>query len=199
LNSVVSYFDGIAPTWDTKIKVNYNLIGKILREVLKPKHKFTSILDIGCGTGSLFPLLLELLKEDGTLWGLDPSTKMLERASEKFNDPRIRLINAFSENIPLQDETIELITVFSCFPHLEDKKACLKEWLRVLVPGGIVLVLHSQGREKINSIHSSLPAPIKYHLLESAKNVAKEAYEEGFLALETQDDENMYLVLLQKP
>lgn len=144
------------------------------------------------------PLLLERLQENGTLWGLDPSPKMLEVASNKFNDPRIKLIEAFSENIPLRDETIDLITVFSCFPHLKDKRACLKDWFRLLVPKGVALVFHSQSREKINSIHKALPAPINNHLLDCAKTVAQWASEEGFSVAKIKDDDTMYLLVLQK-
>jgi len=197
LISVVDYFDNMAPVWDTKIKIDYSLIKKVIGKT--DKNLFSTILDIGCGTGNLFPMLLARLKEDGLLYGLDPSRQMLKRASSKFTDPRIRLIEAFSENIPLQDETIELITVFSCFPHLRNKKVCLREWFRVLVPKGIALIFHTQGRENINNIHRTLPAPINDHILEPASFVAKEALEKGFSVLETRDDENLYLVLLQKP
>ncbi|AER66143.1 Methyltransferase type 11 [Thermovirga lienii DSM 17291] len=199
MDNVVSYFDAIAPSWDKKIQVDYRLIKNILQEVQSPTGPFKSILDIGCGTGTLFPLLLERLQENGTLWGLDPSAKMLEVASAKFNDPRIKLIKAFSENIPIEDESIDLITVFSCFPHLEDKRACLKEWFRVLVPKGMAFVFHSQSREKINSIHKALPSPINNHLLDCAETVAQWASEEMFSVLKTQDDDTMYLLILQKP
>lgn len=55
LDNVVDYFDAIAPSWDSKIKADYGLIKNTLQEARTPTGLFKSILDIGCGTGTLFP------------------------------------------------------------------------------------------------------------------------------------------------
>jgi ubiquinone/menaquinone biosynthesis C-methylase UbiE len=44
-----------------------------------------TVLDIGCGTGLNFELILDAIGTQGSITGIDTSTKMLNRARQKVN------------------------------------------------------------------------------------------------------------------
>lgn len=51
-------------------------------------------------------------------------------------------ILAFGDQLPFKDDELDYITSIHSFEHFEDQYKTLKEWLRVLKPGGIVGIVH---------------------------------------------------------
>jgi len=100
------------------------------------------ILDIGTGTGNLAAHLLDLGAE---VVGLDPSQKMLDRASVKLEGrPGIelkRVEEPFLE-IPYGDGSFDAVVSTYAFHHVHPgkKPACIIEMMRVLKPGGAWVV-----------------------------------------------------------
>lgn len=95
-----------------------------------------SVLDVACGTGDM---VVELQKHGCTVTGIDLSDEMLAVAKQKA--PTATYMIADAEHLPFPDETFDAVTcAFGVrnFVHLEQG---LKEMLRVLKPGGRMVIL----------------------------------------------------------
>jgi ubiquinone/menaquinone biosynthesis C-methylase UbiE len=95
-----------------------------------------SILDVGCGDGRL----LEILKRDRRMLnGIDISSKMIKIAEKKLSD-KARLVVGDSEFLPWPDDEFDAIICAASFHHYPKPKAVLKEMVRVLKQGGVLLI-----------------------------------------------------------
>lgn len=98
-----------------------------------------SLLDIGCGTGSL----LILTKQDypnSKVVGIDPDQRVLDIARRKIEKAKVEvdLIKAYSENLPFNPSSFDIVVSTLVFHHLptEIKKQTIKEAHRVLKKNG---------------------------------------------------------------
>lgn len=93
------------------------------------------VLDVGCGTGRL---ALALAERGAKVWGVDPSEEMLAQARAAAGR-RVGLKRGPAESLPFKDGWFDRI-VLRLVVHLLDRSRAFPEFLRVLVPGGRVIV-----------------------------------------------------------
>ncbi len=104
-----------------------------------PSLRKLKILDAGCGTGEfVFPLLREHYGKTLQLHGYDLSPDMLAVAKKKF--PFARLRSGPAEHLPYADHTFDLIISRETLEHLEHPSQAVREFYRVLKPGGLLVV-----------------------------------------------------------
>ena len=106
------------------------------------------VVDVGCGTGAALRRVAPRVP-NGTLIGLDPIPRMLEIARERAaEDPyghRIEFRAAPAEQLPLEDDSADLIFAFDSIDHWQGVAAGLSEIRRVLRPGGRLVVVKDGG------------------------------------------------------
>lgn len=112
--------------------------GLRLLENIKIKKNITA-LDIGFGAG--FPLteLAMRLGNSCKVFGIDPwkaAIKRVEKKIEFYGIKNIEIICGVSENIPLADNTIDLITSNNGINNVDNQDKTLSECARVLKSGG---------------------------------------------------------------
>src|SRR2546428_1298831 len=91
------------------------------------------ILDLGCGPGNL----LDYLASQGDTFGSDFSQDALRFcAGRGFG----RLFRADFHLLPLREKCIDLITCIDVLEHLSDDRKALGELVRILRPGGVLVV-----------------------------------------------------------
>lgn len=99
------------------------------------------VIDLACGTGDL---LIALEREAGRgLIGSDFCHPMLEGARAKLGRAHLKstLVEADALCIPVEDASIDLITIAFGFRNLANYGAGLMEMRRVLRPGGALAIL----------------------------------------------------------
>ena len=108
-----------------------------------PLDEAESLLDVGCGTGTL---LAELGRRHPSvaLAGIDADPRILVRAHEKLTSARVRatLVHAYAQHLPFPAGTFDAVVSTLIFHHLSTplKHAALREIHRVLKPGGRFLL-----------------------------------------------------------
>jgi ubiquinone/menaquinone biosynthesis C-methylase UbiE len=136
-------WDKWAKTLDEKSKLNDYLrkAQSNLIALLEFKDNL-NFLDIGCGTGWAIGQLAKLANNNGTFYGVDLSSKMIEKAQENFKDnPVIHFITANVESIPLDDNLFDIIICTHSFHHYLNPGKALSEMHRLLKDGGKIYIL----------------------------------------------------------
>jgi len=99
------------------------------------------VLDVGCGTGEL-ERLIRAQHPQARLVGVDVTPQMLSVAREKFrDDPAVAFLLAPAETLPFAPEHFDVVVSCNMLHHVRAVDASLREWARVLRPGGRLIVL----------------------------------------------------------
>ena len=141
-------FDRIAPTYDRlnhlmSMNVDKAWRRHALREIVDGTPQ--RILDVACGTGDSTIAVARAAGEGSTVTGVDISEGMMALVSGKADKAgvgdRIRLRVADGEALPFPDGSFDRVTCAFGIRNFEHKEKGLREFLRVLVPGGKAVVL----------------------------------------------------------
>lgn len=96
-----------------------------------------SVLDVGCGTGGMLPLLSEFAD---TVTGLDMSAEAAAHAQATAPAGVTARVGKIPDDIP-QDGSLDLVTAFDVIEHIGDDVAALQCLRRALDPeSGLLLV-----------------------------------------------------------
>ena len=97
------------------------------------------VLDLGSGGGIDVLLASRYVGEAGKVYGLDMTDEMLRLANEnkaKMGAANVEFVKGYIEDIPLDDDSIDVV-LSNCVINLsDDKSAALAEAYRVIRPGG---------------------------------------------------------------
>ena len=110
-----------------------------------------TILDVACGTGDVG---FELLKKHSvSITGIDLSPKMVKLAqgkASKRNLDKITFLQGDAENLPLDDNSVDCLTISYGFRNISNYEKALEEFYRVLKPGGKLGILEfSKPKSKV--------------------------------------------------
>ncbi len=112
----------------------------LAEEALAPQPG-DEVLDVGCGPGFYVVDLLDVVGDDGAVTGVDPSAAMLAIAARKTGDrPNVRLLEGEATDLPVGDASVDRAISVQVFEYLSDVDAALAELLRVVRPGGRVVI-----------------------------------------------------------
>ena len=151
---VEKMFDDISP--------NYDFLNRLLsfgidiywrKQFIKSLNiqNQCTLLDVACGTGDIGFSILK--KYNIRLINIDISSKMLEQAEKKAqnnNISGIKFIKGDAEKLPLEDNSVDYLSIAYGFRNIGHYDIALKEFYRVLKPGGTLGILEfSKPRVKI--------------------------------------------------
>jgi ubiquinone/menaquinone biosynthesis C-methylase UbiE len=105
------------------------------------------VLDVACGTGVITHRAAEAVGPTGSVTGVDVGLDMLEVAAaiDKPGGALIEWLEADAVSLPLPDESYDVVLCQMGLMFVEDRPAALAEMLRILKPGGRV-VINTPGR-----------------------------------------------------
>jgi SAM-dependent methyltransferase len=106
------------------------------------------VVDVGCGTGTALRYIAEQLPTSRmTLMGVDATPRMIQIAREqtRITCPtgdvgRIQWRLAFAEDMPLADNSADVMLVLDVLDHVSDLEKVFQELHRVLKPDGTLVI-----------------------------------------------------------
>jgi len=134
---------------------------------VKPSRKRFAfdVADIGCGAGTQSLLWAEL---GHRVHGLDINQPLLELARQRALDAgySIELQIGSAASVPWSNESMDICLAVELLEHVQDWEACLREFTRILRPGGVLFLTTSSKlcplQQEFNlPLYSWYPAPMK--------------------------------------
>jgi len=108
-------------------------------------RKGHKVLDIAGGTGDLAAKFSRIVGSEGTVVLADINDSMLKVGRDRLVDrgivDNVQFSQADAQHLPFPDNTFDIITIAFGLRNVTDKDMALRSMLRVLKPGGKLLIL----------------------------------------------------------
>ncbi|OBK87315.1 class I SAM-dependent methyltransferase [Mycolicibacter sinensis] len=178
-NAVTRFWSFAAPAYDTRFLQRwvYRPAQDELIAALRA-HQPARVADIACGTGILADRIERELSPEA-VYGVDMSAGMLNEA--RARSTRVQWLTGPAERLPFDDGTLEAVVTSSAF-HFFDQPAAVREFYRVLAPGGMAAVTALSPRHPIplrrllggrwNPAHQPTPAEMRTLFTDAGFTVA---------------------------
>ena len=145
-------FNLIAPVYGLFYNKQKNRYSEVLARFLPDwrQQGYTSILDVGCGTGAL----CSALNEAGlSVTGIDPAEKMLAVAKNRPENQAIRFLQANAlEGLPFEEKSFDL-SIASYVAHGLQKSERMKLYAEMsrVTRGRVIIYDYNQNRSPLTS------------------------------------------------
>lgn len=143
---IIEMFDKIAPSYDLAnrvlsfgVDVQWRKEGCIKTIERLKKDSGLRVADLACGTGDMLLHWQNHLHRDCEFLGIDPSCEMLEVAKKKVQNASF--IQAQAQEIPLESESVDIVSIAYGLRNVCHYQEALKEFYRILKKGGVLMIL----------------------------------------------------------
>lgn len=126
-------------------------------EYLLSKVKNKIVLDLGCGTGKFMQKFYEKTTK---YYGLDLSNEQLNIAKRKINSNSVEFICTSAENIPLLDDSVDVIIstwVLGTILDMDRRNSVIKEMKRVLKKDSSIYLVENDIGGEFEEIRNRYP------------------------------------------
>ncbi len=185
------YFNNLAAEWDNRMTYAADRIEQLLSRLSLENSK--NILDLGCGTGILFPILKKLTTNGSRVYAIDYAEEMASLAASKKYE-HITPFCADAQNLPFREVKFDSVIAFHVLPHFADATSGLSECRRVLKIGGELSIIHLRSSEELNDFHATLNGPVKYHTLMHGEEMGRMLQNMNYVVETVVDEPGEYFV-----
>jgi SAM-dependent methyltransferase len=149
----------ILPAWTHPDRELHERLGAAIdpeRRILAALERITPLggkrlADVGTGIGH-FPMLLA--RRTGRTYGIESDPELLAEARRRASDshqPNLRIVEGEPTALPLRDATVDIVLTSGIEPD-DGSLPAVEEALRVLRPGGRLVVIGYYGRDDVASL-----------------------------------------------
>ncbi|NOY73627.1 MAG: class I SAM-dependent methyltransferase [Gammaproteobacteria bacterium] len=149
LRDVTRNYDGAARYYDRLTDI---VFGRILKLEAYRGYAIdllgdldgATVLDVGCGTGRNFPLLIERIGERGKIIGVDYSEGMLEQARRRIRAEgwsNVELIHGDAARLDGVPGPVDAAIAIWCLGIVYDLEAALNRTVDLIRPGGSLSIM----------------------------------------------------------
>ncbi|HWV81843.1 MAG TPA: class I SAM-dependent methyltransferase [Hyphomicrobiaceae bacterium] len=144
---------GVVKTYDRWAPVYDLVFGQVFEKARKSAIAACEaiggrVLEVGIGTGISLPYYTERCR----IVGVDISAAMLEVARQRVTDLRMTNVERLAimdvQNLEFADGSFDVVTAQYVVNTVPDPEAALDEFMRVLRPGGELIVVNRVGADK---------------------------------------------------
>jgi demethylmenaquinone methyltransferase/2-methoxy-6-polyprenyl-1,4-benzoquinol methylase len=143
---VAEVFDSVAPRYDLMndlMSCGIHRLWKRFTIELSGVQRGDKVLDLAGGTGDLTTKFATIVGEQGQVVLADINAAMLQVGRERLLNKGkvVNYVQLDAETLPFADNSFDIITMAFGLRNVTDKETALASMLRVLKPGGKVLIL----------------------------------------------------------
>jgi 2-polyprenyl-6-hydroxyphenyl methylase/3-demethylubiquinone-9 3-methyltransferase len=120
----------------------------IVERVEKANFETVRVLDVGCGGGFLSN---ELGQRNYEVTAVDRSFESIKIAQKHDTSLRVNYMVADAYHLPFEAESFEVITAMDFLEHVERPAEIIREFSRVLKPGGLFF-FHTFNRNRLSHL-----------------------------------------------
>jgi demethylmenaquinone methyltransferase/2-methoxy-6-polyprenyl-1,4-benzoquinol methylase len=167
---VADVFHSVASRYDLMNDLMSGGIHRIWKRFtieLSGVRKGNAVLDIAAGTGDLAARFADIVGPEGRVVLADINDSMLKVGRDKLLDNgrqgNLEFVQADAQFLPFPDDSFDCITIAFGLRNVTDKDTALRSMLRVLKPGGRLLVLEFSKPE--NDLLSKAYDTYSFHIL----------------------------------
>jgi demethylmenaquinone methyltransferase/2-methoxy-6-polyprenyl-1,4-benzoquinol methylase len=184
---IKDFFDRHAPRWDSyQTKDTHRAIAEIFAAAgLRPGCR---VLDVGAGTGILYPYFLEAGAVSYS--AVDISPEMVREFKSKY--PEAIIIEADYEKPIFFPCLFDVVMIFNAFPHFRNEEAVFAYSYSYLAPGGRLFVCHSMNREALNEHHRNSSLDVAEDVLISDDRMTDLYRMSGFMSIRVENTDHFY-------
>jgi ubiquinone/menaquinone biosynthesis C-methylase UbiE len=199
---VVADYNTMAETYDTLRSMEVCARRLVELAAIPPGAQ---VLDIATGTGWVAPAAAEHVGPTGRVLGVDLSPEMLARAQQKVTAAGLTNVEfraGDAERLDLADQRFDVVLCASALMVVPDMLAALKEWHRVLTPGGqvgfsgfgsfLMQPLRDLWDACLRQYGVSVPTASQNQRLEEPETCRRLLHEAGFVQTEVQSEQLGY-------
>lgn len=172
--------------------------------VVESMGKTGICLDVGCGFGTLVPILAANGRIDHSqIYGVDISSEMVRNGQEMYPQCSFEAVDFLAFEGP-RDRSFDSIIFCSALHDLPDAVKSLEKAVSLLAPGGVIVIVHAQGATHVNKQVQANPVlvrralPTSDELTELATELGVSLVSEPAKAGTPRDVEEGYLAVLRK-
>lgn len=116
------------------------------------------VLDAATGSGGFVYALIEGLQEFTEIIGIDTSERAIQAAQEALIQENVKFLHMDALHLEFEDGSFDTVCIANSLHHMADSRAVLAEMLRVLKPGGQILVseMYRDGQSETQMTHVEL-------------------------------------------
>lgn len=110
-----------------------------VREKIREAYtgQVAKILDVGCGGGFL---ALALAADGHNVTGLDIASSVLAAGISRDVSSQVNWVEGAAEKLPFAGQSFDVVCIMDVLEHVTDFRQVVREGMRVLKPGGILLM-----------------------------------------------------------
>jgi ubiquinone/menaquinone biosynthesis C-methylase UbiE len=124
------------------------------------------VLDLGCGSGTHFEWISQIIGPEGSIVGYDPDDENLKLAADRISGKhyagRVELLNGPIDRLPFSDGEFDAVWCAGTLQYVPEPVDAIREMVRVVRPGGRVAAQDVE-------MHSMLLGPMPDALLLALK------------------------------
>jgi ubiquinone/menaquinone biosynthesis C-methylase UbiE len=166
------FYDLLAAEWD--LMVTAEDLERLLHLVDNLEvRKDMDILDLGCGTGILFDMLIRKVGENGSVTGVDFSIEMAQKARRNFPFANINVVDADVIMLPFEDSSFDMAVAFSAFPHFSNQQMVIDETHRILRSKSKFYIIHLASSRELSRLHHEIGGVVEHDAIPPEEKMRK--------------------------
>lgn len=153
-------------------------LSRIKKSLLKSNFKNTVLIDIAAGQGYVS---VEMAKIGLKVTALDISEQSIEKINsykKQFRLKNLDVLHSRAEKVPVASQTADYVVTNAILEHIPNEKKAVKEWLRIIKPGGRLFITVPLSYKYIwpffwiiNLVHDKRIGHLRRYDLESLKKI----------------------------
>jgi phosphatidylethanolamine/phosphatidyl-N-methylethanolamine N-methyltransferase len=146
-NAWIDYQNGYSIVYDennysSPLQAKCMMAGhKLLEAPFGPQNHFSNVLEIGAGTGQHHLAIRHSYDRYILTDNLEDNLQVARSRFSDIDDGKLEFMTQAGGDLPYPDSTFDRVIATHVLEHIYQPHLAIKEWLRIIKPGGVLSIL----------------------------------------------------------